>query len=141
METLLTASDGSLWIGGIRGLLRLRNGHFERIRLGVDVEDVRSLAEDANHNLWIGTLGSGLFEWSGGHVRRFGAPEGLPENTIWRVIAGHSGTVWVGAQGGLFSGRDGTFSKADIASGAVITAGWATIYGFVLLQAARFLGA
>lgn len=37
--------------------------------------------------------------------------------------------------------REGTLSKADIASGVFITVGWAGIYGFVLLQAARFLGA
>ncbi|MEI9971632.1 MAG: two-component regulator propeller domain-containing protein [Ignavibacteriota bacterium] len=112
VETLLSASDGSLWIGGLRGLLRLQNGHFERVRLGADVEDVRTLAEDAQHNLWIGTLGSGLLEWSGGRIRRFGAAEGLPENTIWRVVPGHDGSIWVGAQGGLFRGHDGVFSKA-----------------------------
>ena len=37
--------------------------------------------------------------------------------------------------------RERTLSKADILSGAFITVGWAAIYGFVLLQAAQFLGA
>jgi hypothetical protein len=37
--------------------------------------------------------------------------------------------------------REGTLSGPDIASGAFITAGWAAIYGFVLLKAAQFLGA
>jgi hypothetical protein len=37
--------------------------------------------------------------------------------------------------------REGALSRADIASGVFITAGWAAIYGFVLLQAVRFLGA
>lgn len=37
--------------------------------------------------------------------------------------------------------REGTFSRADIASGVFITLGWAMIYGFVLLRAIQFLGA
>jgi hypothetical protein len=37
--------------------------------------------------------------------------------------------------------REGTLSRADIVSGAVITLGWAMIYGFVLLQAVHFAGA
>jgi hypothetical protein len=37
--------------------------------------------------------------------------------------------------------REGSLGKADIASGAVITLGWAMIYGFVLLKAMHFIGA
>ena len=37
--------------------------------------------------------------------------------------------------------REGALSRADIASGAFITAGWAGIYGFILLKGAHFLGA
>lgn len=37
--------------------------------------------------------------------------------------------------------REGTLSKADIASGAFITLGWAMIYGFIVLRAVHLLGA
>lgn len=37
--------------------------------------------------------------------------------------------------------REGAYSRSDILSGALITAGWATIYGFVVLQVVHFLGA
>jgi hypothetical protein len=37
--------------------------------------------------------------------------------------------------------REGTFSRTDILSGAVITLGWAMIYGFLLLKAMHFIGA
>lgn len=37
--------------------------------------------------------------------------------------------------------REGAFSRGDILSGVIITAGWATLYGFLILKAAHFLGA
>lgn len=37
--------------------------------------------------------------------------------------------------------REGSLSRADIASGAFITLGWAMIYGFVVLKVVHFLGA
>jgi hypothetical protein len=37
--------------------------------------------------------------------------------------------------------RAGELSKADIASGAIITIGWSGLYGFVLLRAAQLVGA
>ena len=36
--------------------------------------------------------------------------------------------------------RDSQLSKADIASGAFITAGWAVLYGFVVLKFIQYLG-
>jgi hypothetical protein len=36
--------------------------------------------------------------------------------------------------------REGSLSRSDILSGAVITLGWAMIYGFVVLKAVQFLG-
>lgn len=37
--------------------------------------------------------------------------------------------------------KEGALSRADIASGAFITAGWAFVYGFVLLKIVHYLGA
>lgn len=37
--------------------------------------------------------------------------------------------------------REGAFGRSDIVSGIVITAGWATIYGYLLLKAVHFFGA
>lgn len=75
--------------------------------------------------------------------------EGLPEQVAgfqveWRL------TPWLLA---LFAGpallfdrvaegwREGAYSRSDIFSGIFITAGWATIYGFLLLKALHFFGA
>jgi len=37
--------------------------------------------------------------------------------------------------------REGAYSRGDILSGALITAGWAMIYGFLVLKIVHFLGA
>jgi len=37
--------------------------------------------------------------------------------------------------------REGAYSRSDILSGVLITAGWATIYGFVVLRVVHFFGA
>jgi len=39
------------------------------------------------------------------------------------------------------SWRSGLLQRAELAAGIVIIAGWATIYGFLLLKAARLIGA
>jgi hypothetical protein len=36
--------------------------------------------------------------------------------------------------------REGALSRSDIISGAVITLGWAMIYGFVALKTVQFFG-
>ncbi|MBR1686948.1 MAG: helix-turn-helix domain-containing protein [Prevotella sp.] len=62
----LAASDGSLWFGTYEGgLIRYRNGQFTNYRATGNPQDISNnniwtIAEDSFHDIWVGTLGSGV---------------------------------------------------------------------------------
>jgi hypothetical protein len=50
--------------------------------------DIRSFAEDAEGNLWVGTVGSGLFRLREGRVEHFGPAMGLTTRSaraLWEL--------------------------------------------------------
>jgi ligand-binding sensor domain-containing protein len=65
INQIFQASDGSLWAGSNQGLIRfVPTGSDFRFRVysepnGLSFREVESLAEDRNHNLWLGIAGSG----------------------------------------------------------------------------------
>jgi len=50
---------------------------------------LRSLFEDSDGDLWIATLGEGLWRWREGRLQRFGSAQGLPgDRYAWVAVAG-----------------------------------------------------
>ena len=58
--------------------------------------------EDKKGNIWIGTLGSGMWKFSEDNVINFGSRNGLPSNFILSAICG-SNSTWVAYTGGVSS--------------------------------------
>ncbi len=83
-----TADPAVVWAGSHEGLYRLRLGpgdfEVESLRHQVDAE-IRSIAEDGDGGLWIGTYLDGVLHWSpdsdagGPTLTRFGVNAGLPD--------------------------------------------------------------
>lgn len=103
---MLTALDGSLWIGMEgSGLLHLSHGHFTTYRAEQGLTDpfVRALAQDHNGTLWIGT-NNGLFrlahpEYSAAapsSIQRVDGPDGLPVLAVNAIREDSSGRLWLG---------------------------------------------
>lgn len=99
VKSLLAASDGTLWIGTIRGLVSMRDGRF-RVYPNIHVT-VRSLFQSSDGALWIGTLGQGLWTMRDGLLSRIADPHLLPSQTILTVLQDGHGQMWVGTQAGL----------------------------------------
>ena len=61
-------------------------------------KDVRIVAgiEDADGNLWFGSLGEGLFKYDGKSFVHFGIEQGLNSNAIYSIFQDKSRNVWVG---------------------------------------------
>lgn len=104
IRALATDPDGSLWIGTEdRGLVRLREGEFERIRWsgGLPHRDARTLLRRRDGSLLIGTYGHGL------GVVPVGADQIEPldiDKLHPRVLALFEDAgqrLWIGGQGGL----------------------------------------
>src|SRR5262249_30385224 len=59
-----------------------------------------SLAEDAHHDLWVGTYGGGVFRFHDGKFTQYSEAQGLASSIVRSVVAAHDGSLWVGSRAG-----------------------------------------
>ena len=77
---------------------------------------VRSLLQDRDGSLWIGTFGAGLLRYDGQRFDHFTTKDGLAHNYTGRLLQDHDGDLWIGTPDGLnrFDGREfTTYTSAD----------------------------
>jgi ligand-binding sensor domain-containing protein/signal transduction histidine kinase len=105
VKSILKTEDGSIWVGTVYGLHRLRPGskRFERVP-GV-WGTVRTLYSDSSGELWAGTIGQGIFripiKTGNGKVTRLTTPSPLVSNTVLSIFADDSKDLWIGTQVGM----------------------------------------
>ena len=98
--------DGKMWIGSEQGIFSYSNGTVnkeEQVAKLIGHPVVMALMEDAKGQLWIGTMGHGLFCLSKDrqHVTRYTKKEGMPSNHINDILIDSNQTVWVATRYGL----------------------------------------
>jgi diguanylate cyclase (GGDEF)-like protein len=126
-----TAGNGLDWLDPETGRVS-RFGEFELIGAGpglgeeIAPETVTDLLRDPSGALWIGTLGQGLLRWDRTHrnrgtarVRVFGKAEGLPTDTIFGLLPGERGVLWISSNRGLtrFDPQTGGVRQFDSRNG------------------------
>ncbi|MCC6163306.1 MAG: diguanylate cyclase [Acidobacteria bacterium] len=63
---------------------------------------INALLQDADGDLWYGSLGQGLLRWSGyRHWTAWTAGEGLSNASVWAIVADRAGTMWLATVRGL----------------------------------------
>lgn len=116
---------GALWIGTDRGLARFAAGdpnrHAERparspfvtytTRDGLSDDAIRSLLEDREGNLWVGTNTAGLNRLKPRQLTALGEAEGLPGDGVVPITEDQHGDLWIGLTcGGLVRYSGGTLT-------------------------------
>jgi ligand-binding sensor domain-containing protein/signal transduction histidine kinase len=108
-RSLHESGHGFVWALGSRGAARVRDGC---IVPGPPLPAVpmRSLVEDSDGALWIGTMGEGLIRFRNGETISFTASSGLPDNTVNVVFEDREENLWIGCEDGLarLTKRSGT---------------------------------
>ena len=109
LESVLLASDGTLWLGSnTSSLIRYEGGRFERYERLPDVGELPSyvwpIVEEPDGTLWIGTFGGGLYRLSadrasGAHWK-LGEDPDIAANRILSLNRAADGALWIGTQGG-----------------------------------------
>jgi signal transduction histidine kinase/ligand-binding sensor domain-containing protein len=98
INALAQTSDGYLWIGTWRGLARFDGVRFVLFTMETHPEmgndTVNGLTVDKEGTLWIGTE-DGLLKYERGRFTRFTKSNGLPSRTVWRLVSGRTGGVWM----------------------------------------------
>ncbi len=120
VRSMAFTTDRSLWIGTANGLNRIdpATGAVTQFRrqsgtaIALKANYVSTVLGDRQGRLWAGTVGGGitLFEhdatvrheagrWRAvGHV---GRAEGLPHDTVDKLLLGSDGAIWVSTDGGI----------------------------------------
>jgi len=102
--TLFEDRGNTLWVGSDGGgLFAYRNCSWTKFSRaeGLYNNHVRSIAEDWQGRIWVGTE-YGLHRFDSGGVKRFSVKEGLLDNIITALCTDSLGNVWAGTlQGGL----------------------------------------
>jgi len=109
--TLYQDKNSQVWVGTSDGLFKLIETariEFEAVQLGEPLKTgkaesgpnaltVKTILEDRNGTLWVGTTGSGLFRLSkDGSVRRFVAyDDGFGDNKITDLVERRDGRLWM----------------------------------------------
>jgi ligand-binding sensor domain-containing protein len=83
----------------------------------ISFDDVISLFEDSNGNLWIGTWGGGLnmLDAKRKSFKRFiydpSVEDGITDNIIWAITEDTNGSIWLGTEAGGLNKYDPTLNK------------------------------
>jgi signal transduction histidine kinase/ligand-binding sensor domain-containing protein/CheY-like chemotaxis protein/HPt (histidine-containing phosphotransfer) domain-containing protein len=94
---------GGIWVGTDAGVSSYIAGVFQHVTPphGFETVRVRSLLEDRNRTLWVGTDGAGLYAREGTHEAVFDRQHGLSGNTVRAINEDREGRIWIGTDVGL----------------------------------------
>jgi signal transduction histidine kinase/streptogramin lyase len=114
VQSLALGPDRTLWVGISgegpgRGLQQLKDGVLKPLRTPTfdgSSLDIGTLMFDRDGNLWIGTVGKGLFRIHGNAVEHYDHTNGLSGDSVWALFEDREGIVWAGTTSGIDSFRD-----------------------------------
>jgi ligand-binding sensor domain-containing protein/signal transduction histidine kinase len=118
---LCTSRGGGVWVAANNRLRKFDSGHWVT-DLGAYAwgnSPIYDLYEDSRGQLWIATMGSGLFRYdSDGRILHLGKKDGLPTDFVRCVIEDREANMWVGMEsGGLCRLRPITFQVLGVHQG------------------------
>ena len=104
-SSLFVDSKGQFWAGNEAGGVLSYNGtRFVSAFEDPDINDhqISSIAEDADGNLWFGTMDfGGLFQWDGEKFYIYSDEFGLADNNINCLVSDNDGILYIGTPNGL----------------------------------------
>jgi hypothetical protein len=101
--------DGNIWVGTFRaGLFALKPqaGKYAQTRQfterdGLASDQVRSLVQRRNGELWIGSRFDGISIYKDGKFEKITTKDGLLNNAVWALAEDDEGRVWIATSVGL----------------------------------------
>jgi signal transduction histidine kinase/ligand-binding sensor domain-containing protein len=109
INDLLRDRKGDLWLGGQTkpedSGFYLSTDIARPVKIGVEIGTVTALGEDANGDIWVGTLERGVFQFRGAvqinHFTFENTAGGLRSNKVNTIFADREGVIWFGTDKGV----------------------------------------
>jgi ligand-binding sensor domain-containing protein/AraC-like DNA-binding protein len=120
-------SDGNIWVGTVNGLNRVGKsdeGQWQ-IEKSMDKIWIKTIFEDREKSLWIGTDGKGLRQLREGSIETFSQSEGLLYDYITSLYEDGDKNLWVGSTRGLIQFEQGALkprSRRVEYTGSIVSA-------------------
>jgi len=120
LQCLIETSDGKFWGCNYTSLLAIdkKTKKYRKFPIG---NSIRSLHEDKDKNLWVGTQEGGLllFDRKTNKFNRLTTDDGLPSNTILRILEDKAGNLWMSTYNGIcrFDKKNRTFRNFSVTDG------------------------
>jgi len=107
IRSLLSESDGSLWIGSSEGLFHYQQGKLRHYGLdqGLPGPAVHALYRDLSGVLWIGTNGGMASLEPDGKLHGWSADLDFPARYVFDFLGDHNGDLWMATDHGLLRKR------------------------------------
>jgi signal transduction histidine kinase/ligand-binding sensor domain-containing protein len=123
INSLVAARDGTLWIGTFAGLVSWHDGRLTRVP-EFDKIFVTALFEDRQGTVWVGGMsdhGGHLCAVRGGRATCSGGdgPSGMFGRFVWSFREDGAGTLWVGADSGLWRWAPGVPKRYPVPGGQI----------------------
>ena len=100
---VMQTSDGYIWIGSYGGLIRYDGTNFRNYSVEglIGSSSVRSLFEDSQGRLWIGTNDAGVYMMQNDVFTKISSPDSYTFLCIRGFCEGADGTVYVASSSGM----------------------------------------
>jgi len=118
--SLYRDSRDQIWIGTASGLCRMSRDRLfvQQNPPGLRNTIIRTLGEDADGYIWVGTEGAGLFCIRGDQIDHYTLENGLSDDLITSLYFDRDRTLWIGTlRGGLNEYREGRFFQYRMEDG------------------------
>ena len=95
--SLCEASDGSLWLGQVDGVMHVVDGEQRKYTAadGIPGGPITAVAEDIGGQIWISSLLEGVAHFNGQRWRRVPGADQAQFNGVSRIFPANDGTVWL----------------------------------------------
>lgn len=102
-ETMTIDEDKNIWWGSGSTISKYDGNTIQHYPLEYPINDI---FEDSQGQLWIGTMGGGVFKYCTKNIEteepeNFTENNGILNNGVWRFYEDRQGNIWIGTWGGI----------------------------------------